>query len=113
MSFCAENRFLPALLVAVGLLAGAAPAAAADEALTLKVDGDFGSRFAATCLLNSEAGKESFSIDRTAPFEATFTGSGLRCEITTPFAIEVDLRKGGSRSFGSISRGTVNVNVGS
>lgn len=111
--FIRHNRLPLMLAVAGPLLLAATASWAADEDILLRIDGASGTRFAATCLLSAASGKESIGIDERTPFEATFEGSALNCEITAPSAIEVELRKGGSRSFGSTSRGTVSVNVGS
>ncbi len=114
MPLSAHHRRLSALLAAAGLAAAAAgAAAAAEETIVLRIDGRAGTPFAATCELRTASGKQTIMIDRKVPFEGKFEGSGLRCEVTAPAPIEVEAAKGGSRSFGSTSRGSVNINVGS
>ena len=101
------------LLLVLAAAMIASPTVAQDGEIVLRIDGASGMRFAASCVLNAATGKESIAIDRLTPFETTFQGSGLSCEVTAAGAIEVELIKGGSRSSGSTSRGTVRVKVGS
>jgi hypothetical protein len=103
------------LLAGTALLAGAeSPALAAEEGdIVLRIGGTAGAPFAAACELKAAGGTQAFSIDRTIPFEATYVGSGLSCQITAKAAIEVQLVKGGSSSNSSSSGGVVRVNVGS
>jgi len=110
-----DRSRLLALLPSAGLVIAVASAAfAADEQIVLRIDGAAGTRFAATCKLNSAAsGKTSISIDEKVPFKKTFSGSGLRCHITAHREVEIEVVKGGSRSFSSTSGGGVTVSVGS
>ena len=88
------------------------PLAAEEGEIHLRIDGAAGTPFVGTCELKSEAGNKTLIIDQRAPFRATYQGASLHCRITAYANIEIEAVKGGSRSFSSVSGGTVDVNIG-
>lgn len=88
-------------------------AVAQDGDIVLRIGGAEGAAFKADCELKSAEGTQTFSVEQTVPFEASYSGSGLVCSVSSSSRIEVEVAKGGSSSRSSVSSGTVRVNVGS
>jgi hypothetical protein len=100
-----------AAMLLTGFTAG--PVSAEEGQIRLNIGGTAGTPFTADCKLKKDGGAEAFAFKEIVPFRASYSGTGLSCEIIAPGAIEVELVKGGSRSSSSVSRGSVNVNIGS
>lgn len=88
-------------------------AVAQDGDIVLRVGGADGAAFKADCELKSAEGTQTFSVEQTVPFEASYSGSGLSCSVSSRSQIDVEVAKGGSSSRSRISGGTARVNVGS
>lgn len=101
---------------AVALLAIMAAAStralAQDGDILLRIGGAEGARFKADCELKSAEGTQTFSVEQAVPFEASYSGSGLICSVSSGSQIDVEVAKGGSSSRSSVSGGTARVNVG-
>ena len=74
--------------VAAVLLAGlaAGPASAEEGEIRLNIGGTAGTPSTADCKLKKDAGSEAFAFKEIVPFKATYSGSGLSCEIIAPAA---------------------------
>jgi hypothetical protein len=88
-------------------------AVAQDGDIVLRIGGAEGAVFKADCELKSAEGTQTFSVEQTVPFEASYVGSGLVCSVSSGSRIDVEVAKGGCAARCCVSSGTARVNVGS
>lgn len=98
-------RFVPHLFAAVASLVavtgGAAMAVGAAEAIDLRLTGDEGVHFSATCELTRDGATETTRFSGIVPVEKHWQAEATSCRIQQTSAqghLQVELTKGGNRT---------------